>query len=67
MALYSAPRGTQDILPEDQPYWRYILKRAHYIAQLYGYQQLGIPIFEDTALFEQGVGETTDIVEKEMY
>ncbi len=67
MALYSAPRGTQDILPEDQPYWRHIMERAHYIAQLYGYQQLGTPIFEDTALFEQGVGETTDIVEKEMY
>ncbi len=67
MALYSAPRGTQDILPDDQPYWRHIQKRIHYIAQLYGYQQLGTPIFEDTALFEQGVGETTDIVEKEMY
>ena len=67
MAFYSAPRGTQDILPEDQPYWRYIQERVHYIAQLYGYQQLGTPIFEDTALFEQGVGETTDIVEKEMY
>jgi len=67
LALYSAPRGTQDILPDDQPYWRHIQKRIHYIAQLYGYQQLGTPIFEDTALFEQGVGETTDIVEKEMY
>jgi histidyl-tRNA synthetase len=67
LALYSAPRGTQDILPEDQPYWRYIQERIHSVAQLYGYQQLGTPIFEDTALFEQGVGETTDIVEKEMY
>jgi histidyl-tRNA synthetase len=67
LARYSAPRGTQDILPEDQPYWRYIRERTHYVAQLYGYHQLGTPIFEDTALFEQGVGETTDIVEKEMY
>ncbi|MBL7184636.1 MAG: histidine--tRNA ligase [Anaerolineae bacterium] len=67
MAHYSAPRGTQDILPEDQPYWRYIQERIHGVAQLYGYRQLDIPIFEDTALFEQGVGEATDIVEKEMY
>ena len=67
MAHYRAPRGTQDILPEDQPYWRYIQERIHGIAQLYGYRQLDTPIFEDTALFEQGVGETTDIVEKEMY
>jgi histidyl-tRNA synthetase len=67
LALYSAPRGTQDIFPEDQPYWRHIQKRIHYIAQLYGYQQLDTPIFEATPLFEHGVGETTDIVEKEMY
>ncbi len=67
MALYSAPRGTQDILPDDQPYWRYIQECIHGIAQLYGYQQLDTPIFEATPLFEHGVGETTDIVEKEMY
>jgi histidyl-tRNA synthetase len=67
LTLYSAPRGTQDILPEDQPYWRYIQERIHGIVQLYGYEQLDTPIFEDTALFEHGVGETTDIVEKEMY
>ncbi len=67
MAHYRAPRGTQDILPEDQPYWRNIQERIHGVAQLYGYRQLDVPIFEDTALFEQGVGETTDIVEKEMY
>jgi len=67
LAHYRAPRGTQDILPEDQLYWRHILDRIHNITQLYGYRQLDVPIFEDTALFEQGVGETTDIVEKEMY
>ncbi len=67
MALYSAPRGTQDILPEDQRYWRYIQERIHSVVQLYGYGQLDTPIFEDTAIFEHGIGETTDIVEKEMY
>jgi histidyl-tRNA synthetase len=65
--LYSAPRGTQDILPEDQRYWRYIQERIHSVVQLYGYGQLDTPIFEDTAIFEHGIGEATDIVEKEMY
>ena len=67
MALYKAPRGTQDILPEDQPYWRHIQEHIHHICQLYGYQQLDTPIFEATPLFVKGVGEATDIVEKEMY
>lgn len=67
MALYKAPRGTQDILPEDQPYWRFIEEHMHRICSLYGYQKLDIPIFEETSLFERGVGEGTDIVEKEMY
>ena len=66
MAHYRAPRGTQDILPEDQPYWRHIQECIHSVAQLYGYRQLDTPIFEDTARFEQGVGETTDKVEKEI-
>lgn len=65
--LYKAPRGTQDILPEDQPYWRYIIERLHRLCQLYGYEQLDTPIFEETALFARGIGEGTDIVDKEMY
>jgi histidyl-tRNA synthetase len=64
---YTAPRGTQDILPEDQPYWRYVEERLHAIAHLYSYERFTPPIFEDTAIFERGVGEGTDIVEKEMY
>lgn len=67
MVRYTAPRGTQDILPEDQPYWRYVEERLHAIAQLYGYECITPPMFEDTAIFERGVGEGTDIVEKEMY
>jgi len=67
LAIYTAPRGTQDILPEDQPYWRYVIERIHHICQLYGYKQLDTPIFEETSLFVRGVGESTDIVEKEMY
>jgi histidyl-tRNA synthetase len=64
---YTAPRGTQDVLPEDQPYWRYVIQRAHYIAHLYGFEQITVPMFESTGLFVRGVGEGTDIVDKEMY
>ncbi len=65
--MYQAPRGTQDILPEDQPYWAYIGEHIRRLTPLFGYQRLDIPIFEDTGLFVRGVGEGTDIVEKEMY
>jgi histidyl-tRNA synthetase len=65
--LYTAPRGTTDILPEEQPYWRYVEQKAARICQLYGYERIDPPIFEDTRLFIKGTGETTDIVQKEMY
>ncbi len=64
---FQAPRGTQDVLPEDAPYWRHVTSTLHRIAALYGYQQIELPIFEETALFVRGVGEGTDIVDKEMY
>jgi histidyl-tRNA synthetase len=67
MPEYAAPRGTQDILPEDQPYWHYVVDRAQHIAQLYGFEQITVPMFESTGLFVRGVGEGTDIVDKEMY
>jgi histidyl-tRNA synthetase len=64
--LYQAPRGTIDILPEEQPYWRYVEKVIAEITQLYGYQRIDTPVFEDTGLFRRA-GEYTDIVQKEMY
>jgi histidyl-tRNA synthetase len=64
---YQAPTGTQDILPEDQPYRRYVISRMRHIVEQYGFQEMDVPMFEDTALFARGVGEATDIVEKEMY
>ena len=67
MPQYQRPSGTNDILPEEQPYWRFIFDRIHYVAALYGYQQIETPIFEETAVFARGVGESTDIVQKEMY
>ncbi len=64
---YRAPRGTFDILPEDWPYWNFVISKAREIAALYGYREIETPIFESTSLFVRGVGEGTDIVEKEMY
>jgi len=65
--VYVAPRGTMDILPEDQPYWFYVYDTIREVVQLYDYQRLDIPVFEETGLYIRGVGEGTDIVDKEMY
>jgi histidyl-tRNA synthetase len=65
--LYKSPRGTADILPEDQKYWRYIERNAEDICRLYGYERLDTPVFEETQLFTRSIGEGTDIVTKEMY
>jgi histidyl-tRNA synthetase len=65
--VYQAPRGTQDVLPEEAPYWDYVEQTARHWAALYGYGEIRTPTFEDTGLFLRGVGDTTDIVEKEMY
>ncbi|HEV7662641.1 MAG TPA: histidine--tRNA ligase [Chloroflexota bacterium] len=64
---FQAPRGTQDILPEDAPYWAFIEAEMHRQARLANYGEIRTPTFEDTAVFQRGVGATTDIVEKEMY
>ena len=65
--MYQSPRGTTDILPDEQAYWRFIEQKAAAISQLYGYRRIDTPLFEDTGLFVRGVGEETDIVQKEMY
>ena len=65
--MYRAPRGTSDILPKEQAYWRYIEQEVANICQLYGYERIDAPAFEDTQLFSRSVGEGTDIVEKQMY
>ena len=64
---FNAPRGTNDILPPDTLKWRYIEKKTHEIFSNYNYQEIRTPIFEYTELFQRGIGEVTDIVEKEMY
>jgi histidyl-tRNA synthetase len=65
--LYKAPRGTADILPEEQAYWRYVEEKARAVSMLYGHGRIDTPAFEDAGLFARSVGEGTDIVNKEMY
>ncbi|MFH1647627.1 MAG: histidine--tRNA ligase [Chloroflexota bacterium] len=65
--MYQAVRGTSDILPAEQAYWRYVEQAAVNTCRLYGYQRLDSPAFEETGLFTRSVGRGTDIVEKEMY
>jgi histidyl-tRNA synthetase len=65
--LYKAPRGTSDILPQEQAFWKYVEQKAASLCQLYGYQQLNTPIFEDFQLFARTVAGGTDIADKEMY
>lgn len=65
--MFQAPRGTQDILPEEQSYWHYIEGVAEKITRLYGYERIETPVFEEAGLFVRSVGAGTDIVEKEMY
>jgi len=65
--VYRAPRGTQDVLPEDIPYWTYVEGVARRFAGLFGYGEVRTPTVEETGLFRRGAGEATDVVEKEMY
>lgn len=64
---FSAPRGTNDILPQDEPYWRYVRQAVERVCHLYGYGLIETPAFEDARVFLKGSGEGTDIVDKEMY
>lgn len=65
--MFQAPRGTVDIVPEEQRYWRFFQAKAQEIADRFGYQRIDTPVFEDARLFVRGIGEVTDIVEKETY
>lgn len=65
--LTQAPKGTRDILPSEVYRWQYVENAFAEICRLYGYEEIRIPVFEHTELFQRGVGDTTDIVQKEMY
>ena len=65
--MLTKPRGTSDILPGAVDVWHYLEGVLHKICREYGYQEIRTPVFEATELFLRGVGDTTDIVDKEMY
>ncbi len=65
--MIKRPRGTNDILPDSVSKWQYIEKTVREVAESYGFGEIRFPTFEATELFLRGVGDTTDIVQKEMY
>lgn len=62
-----APKGTKDVLPQDSYKWQYVETRIRELCRLYGISEIRTPVIEHTELFQRGVGDTTDIVQKEMY
>ena len=62
-----APKGTRDILPEDIKQWSFVEKEFALVCEKFGYKEIRLPVFEYTELFQRGVGDTTDVVQKEMY
>ena len=64
---YSVPKGTKDLLPEDTYKWQFVEEVIRNICRKYGFNEIRTPIFEHTEVFVRGVGDTTDVVSKEMY
>ncbi|ATP42460.1 histidine--tRNA ligase [Solibacillus sp. R5-41] len=64
---FKVPRGTQDILPGQSEKWQLVEEKIRQLCHVYRYNELRTPIFESTELFQRSVGETTDVVQKEMY
>jgi histidyl-tRNA synthetase len=67
MPSYRAPRGTRDLLPEARAGFARLEGIARGLATRYGYREIEIPLFEQTSVFERGIGEATDVVEKELF
>lgn len=67
MSSIQSLRGMADLLPIDMPYWHALESTIHRSVELYNYQEIRVPVLESTGLFKRGIGEQTDIVEKEMY
>ena len=67
MAMIKVQKGTKDILPEEMSLWHFMEEKANEVFTKYGAKEIRTPIFEATELFARGVGDTTDIVNKEMY
>ena len=67
MSKLQPVRGTHDLLPDEYRRFAHVVDTARNMARLYGYREMATPIFEFTELFARGIGETTDVVSKEMY
>ena len=65
--INKAPRGTNDVLPEESSKWRFIENKLISTAELFGFKEIRVPVFEHTEVFVKNVGDTTDVVQKEMY
>ena len=65
--LTNAPKGTKDILPDQIHKWHYVEEQWKDICRRYGFKEVRTPVFEHTELFTRGIGDTTDVVQKEMY
>ena len=65
--MINIPKGTKDVLPSESYKWQYVESVAREVAELFHIQELRTPTFEHTELFQRGVGDTSDIVTKEMY
>ena len=65
--MIQKPKGTKDILPQDSYKWQYIEEKSKELFANYGFKEIRVPTFESTELFERSVGDTTDVVQKEMY
>lgn len=67
MSTIQKPKGTKDLLPEDTCIWQEVEGKVKNVFENYGFREIRVPVFEHTELFQRGVGETTDVVQKEMY
>lgn len=67
MEMIQRPKGTRDLLPYESYKWQFVEKKLAKVLEDYGFKEIRLPVFEYTELFQRGVGETTDVVQKEMY
>jgi len=65
--MIQKPKGTKDLLPEESYKWQEVETKVKRVLESYNFKEIRVPVFEHTELFQRGVGETTDVVQKEMY
>ena len=65
--MIQRPKGTKDVLPEESYIWQNIESKLKNIFTVYGYNEIRVPVFEHTELFQRGVGDTTDVVQKNCF